>query len=74
MSRRLGSSAAFEILRTAGRAASRRNVWSRSLSVATAVPSTPKRSRASAAASAGVNVGGAAVRTSSIAMSVTMSA
>ena len=63
---RLRSSAAFEIFRTAGRSPSRRNAWSRSLGSALAEPSRPKASRASAAASSSLKVGGAAVSTGSM--------
>ena len=52
------SSAALEILRTAGRDPSIRKVWSRSLATDTAVPSTPKSSNPSASASRSVNDGG----------------
>jgi hypothetical protein len=73
MSSRAGSSAAFEILSTTGRSPSIMNVWSRSLSTATAAPSTPNTSPARLAASTSLKDGGAAVRTSSMAASVTAS-
>jgi len=65
MSSRAASSAVFETFMTAGRWPSIRNVWSRSLLAARALPTTPKRFSAMTPASASLKEGGATDRTSS---------